>query len=585
MKHISLLLLILCVIGCHHNQTKAPDSSGRVWLSPSNEYVDTARSSQLTQEADLDSIDWDAEVDITRDWYPENRIVHLFGEPTRQQVVKWRNLCDRDTLHSVDQLELSQFAYGIRHLTAFYDLNNLSISDSEESEFILWRLTQFTGDSIMPVSVQARLEMFRQQINQLLEFDAQFQVERNMKAIMEAYLNHRYNRISIREIALQPSTLPLADNILYDYVLAMEYCGAYSSAFEAVNYPNGMASSYPVTYGESETNNAMIVRSAVNAWVYPDSSQLIGPDSRYATIPLVLAEYDAFIKGLEEDELELPVAQRREALLKEKAAWKKWMDFRIEIAPQLPEPYRSAFDHATRSICRRKLITLKNRYECFGYMSDDYFGTLLPFDCTDQELATYGQSAEGIIPDFSPYYYDPSWHILYSENGRVLLYFPRDSVATHFVIPSEVQAIGDNAFMCNQHLTELTLHNNIRKIAACSFHACAELRSITIKGPLTEIPWRAFDGCPKLETVDLPATIESIAGFAFARCTKLHILIVRSPDPPVFQMDNSEPGVTDFDWAFSDTRLSNCILYVPAASISKYQKAIGWNRFKHIQAI
>jgi hypothetical protein len=482
-------------------------------------------------------------------------------------------------------LELSRFAYGIRHLTAFYDLNNLSIADTEESEFILWRLAQFTGDSIMPLNVQAQLEMFLRQIDRLLEFDAQFQVERNMKAIMEAYLNHRYNRIAIREIALQPATLPLADNILYDYVLAMEYCESYSSAFEAVNYPNGMASSYPVTYGESETNNAIIVRSAVNAWVYPDSPQLIGPDSRYATIPLVMAEYDAFIKGLEEGELELPVAQRREALLKEKAAWKKWMDFRIEIASQLPEPYRSAFDHATRSICRRKLITLKNRYECFGYMSDDYFSTLLPFDCTDQGLATYGQSSEGIVPDFSPYYYDPSWHILYSENGRVLLYFPRDSAATHFVIPSEVQAIGDNAFMCNQHLTELTLHNNIRRIAACSFHACAELRSMTIQGPLTEIPWRAFDGCPKLETVDLPATIESIAGFAFAGCTKLHKLIVRSPDPPVFQMDNSEPGVTDFDWAFNDISFTKCILYVPAASISKYQNAIGWNRFKHIQAI
>lgn len=203
----------------------------------------------------------------------------------------------------------------------------------------------------------------------------------------------------------------------------------------------------------------------------------------------------------------------------------------------------------------------------------------------DSVSAKYGQTAEGIVPDFSPYYYDPTWTILYSENGRVLLYFPRDSAATHFVIPSEVQAIGDNAFMCNQHLTELTLHDNIRKISVCSFHACAELMSVTIQGPLTEIPWRAFDGCPKLETVDLPATIESIAGFAFAGCTKLRKLIVRSPDPPVFQMDYSEPSVTDFDWAFNDIRLTKCILYVPAASISKYQKAIGWNRFKHIQAI
>ena len=522
-------------------------------------------------------------VDVTRHWHPENRIVHMFGKPDPEQVSEWKAECEKNELHRIDSLELSRFAEGVLHLTAFYDLNNHSFKGHEEDAFICWRLAQFTGDSTAPASLKERLALFRRQIDRLLDFNAEFQSELNMKAVMESYLQHCYNRIAVQQFAQRADSL-LASIALRDFDLAERYAQVYDSTFEVVTYYDGMASSYPVEWGESQTYELMTYRCAVNAWVCPDSTCL-EKDSCYATIPLVLAEYDSFINGLEEGELELPVAQRREALLKEKAAWKKWMDFRIEIAPQLSEPYRSAFDHATRSICRRKLITLKNRYECFGYMSDEYFGTLLPFDCSVQELAKYGQLSEGIVPEFSPYYYDPAWHILYSENGRVLLYFPRDSSATHFIIPSEVQAIGDRAFMCNQHLTELTLHDNIRKISVCAFHACAELRSIAIQGPLTEIPWRAFDGCPKLETVDLPASIESIAGFAFAGCTKLRKLIVRSPEPPVFQMDNSEPGVTDFDWAFNDTRLSDCILYVPALSISKYQNAIGWNRFKHIQAI
>lgn len=150
-----------------------------------------------------------------------------------------------------------------------------------------------------------------------------------------------------------------------------------------------MASSYPVTDGESETNDAMMVRGAVNAWVYPDSSGLIGKDSHYATIARVLSEYDAFISSLEEGEYYLPIEQRRTALRKEKAAWKKWMEYRTGVSSQLPEPLRSAFDHATRSVCRRKLITLKNRYDCFGYMSADFEASLLPFDCTDEQLKTY----------------------------------------------------------------------------------------------------------------------------------------------------------------------------------------------------
>ena len=573
------LLALALVAGCRTNPA-APTGAGNHSTMCAGNVFGAAADDDVHAGTDTA----DVYVDVTRHWHPEDSIVHLFGNPDPEPVSEWKAACEKNELHRIDSLELSRFAEGVPHLTAFYDLNNLSFMGHDEDAFVCWRLAQFTGDSIVPASLQGKLELFRRQIERLLDFDAAFQAELNMKAGMESYLQNCYNRIAVLQFA-QRADSSLAMIAMRDFAFAERYTQAYDSTFEVVNYYDGMASSYPVERGESQTYEVMMYRCAVNAWVCPDSTRFLGNGSRYATIPLVLAEYDAFIKGLEEGELELPVAQRREALRKEKVAWKKWMDLRIEMAPKLPEPYRSAFDHATRSICRRKLITLKNRYDCFGYRSDDSFSALLPFDCTDQELATYGRSVEGIVPDFSPYYYDPAWHIHYSENGRVLLYFPRDSSATHFIIPSEVQAIGDRAFMCNQHLTELTLHDNIRKISVCAFHACAELRSIAIQGPLTEIPWRAFDGCPKLETVDLPASIESIAGFAFAGCTKLRKLIVRSPEPPVFQMDNSEPGVTDFDWAFNDTRLSDCILYVPALSISKYQNAIGWNRFKHIQAI
>lgn len=387
MKHLPIILLVLCSISCQ-NKTSTPETASRVWLSPSNQYLDSTPVEPVAQEAATDTIDWDAEVDITRHWYPEGRVVHLFGQPSRQVVAKWKDACDRDTLHSVTNLELSRFAYGVRHLTAFYDLNNLTVDQSEEDGFILWRLAQFTGDSITPPTIGAKLELLLRQIELLLEFDAQFQVEHNMKAGMEGYLQYRFNRIAVREIAKERAAV--ARFIMLDYSFAEEYSKAYSIAFETVNYYDAMASSYPVTYGESETNDALMFRSAVNAWVYPDSTGLIGADSRYATINRVLAEYDNFMNSLEEDdEYYLPVLQRRAALRKERAAWKKWMEYRTKISPQLPEPLRSAFDHATRSICRRKLITLKNRYACFGYMSASFKDSLLPFDCTDEQIKTY----------------------------------------------------------------------------------------------------------------------------------------------------------------------------------------------------
>ena len=387
MKHLPIILLAIFAVACQ-NKPASTETAGRVWLSPSNQYLDTVNAEPAVQEAAADTIDWDAEVDITRLWYPEDRIVHLFGQPSRQVVAKWKDACDRDTLHSVTNLELSRFAYGVRHLTTFYDLNNLTFDDVEEDNFIMWRLAQFMGDSITPPTVGSKLELLLQQIEKLLEFDAQFQVEHNMKACMEGYLQHRYNRIAVREIAKERAAV--ARFITQDYSLSEKYNKAFSDAFETVNYYDAMASSYPVTYGESETNEAQMVRSAVNAWVYPDSSRLIGIDSRYATIDRVLEEYDTFMNNLEiDDEYYLPIEQRSAALRKEKVAWKKWMDYRTEVSPQLPEPLRSAFDHATRSICRRKLITLKNRYACFGYFSADYEASLLSFDCTDEQIKTY----------------------------------------------------------------------------------------------------------------------------------------------------------------------------------------------------
>ena len=330
--------------------------------------------------------------DVTRRWHPEDRIVHLFEDPDPQQVAGWKAECEQNELHGIDSLELSRFAEGVPHLTAFYDLNNLSFKDADEDAFVCWRLAQFTGDSIAPAHLQGRLALFRQQIGRMLDFDAEFQVELNMKAGLESYLQHCYNRIAIRQFA-QRADSALAAMALRDFALAERYAQVYDSTFEVVNYYDGMASSYPVEWGESQTYEVMTYRSAVNAWVYPDSTCLLGADSRYATAPRVLAEYDAFIAGLVEPEDEedylLPVAQRRVALLKEKAAWKQWMDFRAGIAPRLPASFRPAFDHATRAICRRKLIALKNRYQCFGYQSQEFVDELLLFDCSDEQLAAY----------------------------------------------------------------------------------------------------------------------------------------------------------------------------------------------------
>ena len=184
---------------------------------------------------------------------------------------------------------------------------------------------------------------------------------------------------------------------------------------------------------------------------------------------------------------------------------------------------------------------------------------------------------------YGPYFYDPSWPIRYSEDGHILEYYPRDSSANHFIIPETVRIIEERAFQCNKNLVEIIVPIGVREIGVCSFYGCENLRKVTIEGPVQSIPWRSFEGCHKLSSIDLPATVTKLDGLSISGCDNLQNVIIRSATPPRFDFE----GEDDFEdmWAFADTDLSRCTLYVPGASIEDYRQALGWNRFSKIKSL
>ena len=212
----------------------------------------------------------------------------------------------------------------------------------------------------------------------------------------------------------------------------------------------------------------------------------------------------------------------------------------------------------------------------------------VPADSTENDLTFDTAWADSISAitgiGYGPYFYDPSWSLAYSESGKTLLYYPRDSAATHFSIPETVQVIDERAFQCNKHLVEIFIPKNVQEIGVCSFYGCEELREVTIEGPVTSIPWRAFDGCQKLRTVDLPAFVQSIGGLSFASCGSLRTFIVRNPEPPHFEFED-DPEDFETMGAFFDTDLHRCTLFVPEGSVEAYRQAPGWKLFKQIQMI
>ena len=192
---------------------------------------------------------------------------------------------------------------------------------------------------------------------------------------------------------------------------------------------------------------------------------------------------------------------------------------------------------------------------------------------------------------------------------------------TSVTIPNSVTSIGVWAFRDCSDLTSVTLSNSLATIPGECFDGCSSLTSIEIPNSVTMIYWNAFSNCsgltsivvesgnPKydsrnncnaiietmsntivlgckntiipnsvtsigrnafggcigLTTVTIPSSVTSIVDIAFNGCTSLNKIYCLISEP-----------ITINENVFSNY---NADLYVPAASVSKYNTKDPWMRF------
>lgn len=135
--------------------------------------------------------------------------------------------------------------------------------------------------------------------------------------------------------------------------------------------------------------------------------------------------------------------------------------------------------------------------------------------------------------------------VLYSDNGRTLVYFPAAKDATGYTIPSNVLTIADGAFFGTGLTGNLTLHANTTSVGAFAFadtpivgltfaggglsnvtlgdyafYGCRSLTSLLFEenSKITNIGASAFANCTSLASIALPATLETVGSSAFASC-------------------------------------------------------------------
>ncbi len=157
----------------------------------------------------------------------------------------------------------------------------------------------------------------------------------------------------------------------------------------------------------------------------------------------------------------------------------------------------------------------------------------------------------------NPLYY--ASHIYSNENTEI----------TDLIILSSARKIGDYAFMNCIGLTSLIIPSSVSSIGNQAFMNCSRLSSIKISYGVTSIGQQAFAYCSGLSSIEFPASVRSIGFGAFYNCRGL--TSVTSSITNVFATGSQ---------AFYGC--SNAILYVPAASLTKYQNTTDWKSFRTI---
>ena len=133
-------------------------------------------------------------------------------------------------------------------------------------------------------------------------------------------------------------------------------------------------------------------------------------------------------------------------------------------------------------------------------------------------------------------------------------------------IPDGVTIIADYAFHSCFSLASVTIPDGVTIIYSNVFYSCYSLASVTIPDGVTSIGSNAFRNCFSLASVTIPDGVTSIDSNVFNSCYSLAYIIFEPTTPPTVSNANAFAGLP-----------SDCVVYVPAGTLSAYQSASNYS--------
>ena len=160
----------------------------------------------------------------------------------------------------------------------------------------------------------------------------------------------------------------------------------------------------------------------------------------------------------------------------------------------------------------------------------------------------------------------------------------------YITIPSAVTSIGNNGFYYCYSVDSITIPSDVTSIGTSAFSDCHGLTSIAIPSDVTSIEGSAFSNCYSLASITTPSGVTSIGNYVFSNCISLASLTIPSD---VTSIGNSAfsgcYGMAEYHIKptavptggtnMFNSIVSDCVIYVPTASLNAYKGATNWSTY------
>ena len=157
-------------------------------------------------------------------------------------------------------------------------------------------------------------------------------------------------------------------------------------------------------------------------------------------------------------------------------------------------------------------------------------------------------------------------------------------------IPATVTSIGSQAFLQCFTLKDISVPSGLTTLEAGAFYNCVGITSLVIPNNITSIGNNTFRGCITLTSVNIPSSATSIGEYAFGTANSLATLTIPSGITSIgANAFDSCQGVAEYHFlpttppTITSTTFnaiaSDCVIYVPQASLATYQAAENWSTY------